>query len=160
MFAEINGNKVVTWPYDYDTLIKQNPDTSFPSGIDFIAMHQGSVAGKAGNALVRVSVKPEPAYNHATHILVPADTPELEGEEWVLGWKMVALTAEQAATASSQKAQQVRAGRNQMLRESDWTQVADAPVDITAWAAYRQALRDVPAQPGFPWEVTWPQQPE
>jgi hypothetical protein len=29
-----------------------------------------------------------------------------------------------------------------------------------AWATYRQALRDVPSQAGFPWEVQWPTQPE
>ena len=35
--------------------------------------------------------------------------------------------------------------RDSMLKESDWTQVADAPVDRQAWATYRQALRDFPA---------------
>jgi len=35
--------------------------------------------------------------------------------------------------------------RDSMLKESDWTQVADAPVDRQAWAAYRQTLRDFPA---------------
>ena len=46
------------------------------------------------------------------------------------------------------------------LTESDWTQVADAPVDQAAWATYRQALRDIPSQAGFPNEVTWPTEPE
>lgn len=53
----------------------------------------------------------------------------------------------------------VRAERNKLLAESDWTQVADAPVDKAAWATYRQALRDISAQEGFPWEVQWPQMP-
>ena len=39
----------------------------------------------------------------------------------------------------------MRKVRNSMLKESDWTQVADAPVDRQAWATYRQALRDFPA---------------
>jgi hypothetical protein len=46
-----------------------------------------------------------------------------------------------------------------LLKESDWTQVADAPVDQSAWADYRQALRDVPQQSGFPQEVVWPTKP-
>ena len=54
----------------------------------------------------------------------------------------------------------VRSQRNQKLTETDWTQVNDAPVDKAAWATYRQALRDVPTQSGFPWDVTWPTQPE
>lgn len=49
--------------------------------------------------------------------------------------------------------------RNDLLKKSDWTQVADAPVDQEAWAAYRQALRDLPSQEGFPNEVTWPTEP-
>lgn len=54
----------------------------------------------------------------------------------------------------------VRNERNALLTESDWTQVADAPVDQAAWAEYRQALRDIPQQEGFPWAVEWPTQPE
>lgn len=53
----------------------------------------------------------------------------------------------------------VRQKRNDKLTASDWTQVADAPVDQEAWAAYRQALRDLPSQEGFPNEVTWPTEP-
>jgi len=54
----------------------------------------------------------------------------------------------------------VRSDRDKRLADCDWTQVADAPVDKTVWATYRQSLRDVPQQPGFPWNVTWPSQPE
>lgn len=54
----------------------------------------------------------------------------------------------------------VRADRDRRLAASDWTQVADSPVDKAVWATYRQALRDVPAQAGFPWNVQWPVQPE
>ena len=53
----------------------------------------------------------------------------------------------------------VRTDRDGRLAASDWTQVSDAPVDRAAWAAYRQALRDVPQQPGFPLSVTWPVPP-
>jgi hypothetical protein len=44
----------------------------------------------------------------------------------------------------------MRSLRNSLLRDCDWTQLADAPVDREAWAAYRQALRDFPAtwEPG------------
>lgn len=57
-------------------------------------------------------------------------------------------------------ADQVRAFRLMLLEASDWTQVADAPVDKEVWATYRQALRDVPKQPGFPETVDWPRIPE
>lgn len=74
-----------------------------------------------------------------------------------------ATAAEQEAAYRAQKdaeqAGSVRDQRTQKLKDSDWTQVADAPVDQAAWATYRQALRDVPSQAGFPWEVQWPVAP-
>lgn len=57
-------------------------------------------------------------------------------------------------------ADRVRVQRNALLAASDWTQIPDAPVDKSAWAAYRQALRDIPQQSGFPNSVTWPSKPE
>ena len=53
----------------------------------------------------------------------------------------------------------VRAERTKKLAECDWTQLADAPVDTTAWATYRTELRDITAQVGFPHDVTWPVEP-
>lgn len=63
-------------------------------------------------------------------------------------------TAEQDVEAA------VRNERNRLLSESDWTQVADAPVDQAAWAIYRQDLRDIPKQKGFPMKVFWPVKPQ
>jgi hypothetical protein len=57
-------------------------------------------------------------------------------------------------------AAQIRAQRDQLLTASDWTQMPDAPVDQAAWATYRQALRDIPQQAGFPTDITWPTKPE
>lgn len=75
-----------------------------------------------------------------------------------------ATAAEQEAAYIAMKdeeqAKSVRQQRGEKLKESDWTQVADAPVDQAAWAAYRQALRDISGQTGFPWTVTWPVEPQ
>jgi hypothetical protein len=58
-------------------------------------------------------------------------------------------------------AESIRAERNAKLVESDWTQASDIPqATKDKWATYRQALRDIPQQEGFPWEVQWPNQPE
>lgn len=55
--------------------------------------------------------------------------------------------------------ERMRYHRDRLLAESDWTQLADAPVDRDAWATYRQALRDFPAswKPGP--TVTFPDKP-
>lgn len=60
---------------------------------------------------------------------------------------------------TADKAAEIRAERNSKLSACDWTQLPDAPVDSAAWAAYRQELRDISSQAGFPWEVVWPQEP-
>lgn len=56
-------------------------------------------------------------------------------------------------------AAQVRAKRQVLLTASDWTQVADAPVDREVWAEYRQALRDISNQASFPYNIEWPVAP-
>jgi len=63
------------------------------------------------------------------------------------------------ASKDTEQAKSVRASRDEKLKDCDWTQVADAPVDKAVWATYRQALRDVTAQSGFPWTITWPDKP-
>jgi hypothetical protein len=58
------------------------------------------------------------------------------------------------------QASRVRQQRDQLLFQCDWTQAKDIPDTLsTPWATYRQALRDVPEQEGFPWNVQWPEQP-
>ena len=50
---------------------------------------------------------------------------------------------------NDQKWEQIKLWRNAQLARTDWTQLPDAPVDKAAWATYRQALRDLPAQGGI-----------
>lgn len=55
----------------------------------------------------------------------------------------------------------VRKRRDSMLARCDWTQGDDAPEEVKAlWKPYRQELRDVTEQAGFPFNVTWPEEPE
>jgi len=56
-----------------------------------------------------------------------------------------------------------RIRRNTLLLESDWTQFNDSPLNEEsklAWKNYRQALRDLPEQTGFPNDVIWPVKPD
>ena len=60
---------------------------------------------------------------------------------------------------------QARANRNTLLAESDWTQLPDARAAMGAekaaeWDAYRQALRDITDQSGYPSEINWPVKPQ
>ena len=53
----------------------------------------------------------------------------------------------------------MRYWRDCELARTDWTQVADAPVDKLAWATYRQALRDLPTSNTDPRQIELPAQP-
>jgi hypothetical protein len=83
---------------------------------------------------------------------------QIDGK-WYTKYSVADMDAEAIAAKDAEQAKSVRETRNQKLKDSDWTQVADAPVDKAAWATYRQELRDITAQAGFPWNVTWPDAP-
>ena len=91
--------------------------------------------------------------------------------EWdsVLGMQVDRdATSEEAAyaeqlkqEAANSKGAVVREQRNAKLAATDWSQGVDVPQAIKdKYAAYRQALRDISTQAGFPDSVQWPTQPE
>lgn len=84
----------------------------------------------------------------------------IECPEWAaIGTKYIDGQFIKEAVPTEVLAAEARNQRNALLADSDWTQVPDASVDTTAWAAYRQALRDLPEQEGFPENIVWPEKP-
>jgi hypothetical protein len=82
--------------------------------------------------------------------LTPEEIAELEARD-----------AAYFADADIRKAAEVRSERNAKLAATDWTQAADVPQNVKEiYALYRQALRDLPTQSGFPNQVIFPTQPE
>jgi len=68
----------------------------------------------------------------------------------------------EATARDERQAKSVRQIRDNKLKECDWRAIKALESNIPQefeWAAYRQALRDVPTQAGFPWSVTWPNEP-
>lgn len=75
-------------------------------------------------------------------------------ERDVEGWISVAKELEYKKLADA-----IRDKRNLLLAETDWTQTTDAPLtanETEKYRVYRQTLRDVPEQVGFPYDVAWP----
>jgi hypothetical protein len=106
------------------------------------------------NSCMKVNLfKPHDA---ETEILVPS-SPYIE-DGWVYTVVVRSKTPEETQAYIDAKAANLRAERDRALTTSDWTQVLDAPVDRTAWATYRQALRDLPEHPDFP-NVELPKDP-
>jgi len=81
------------------------------------------------------------------------------GGQWFTKYSVADMDDEAKAAIDAAQATSVRQQRDDKLSKCDWTQVADAPVDKAAWATYRQALRDLPKEAGFPWDMTWPTEP-
>jgi hypothetical protein len=81
---------------------------------------------------------------------------------WRQTWQMVEMTEAEKSEVDVQQANDMRNKRNYFLSGSDWTQVADAPVDQTAWATYRQSLRDITNHVNFPYlaDEDWPVKPD
>jgi len=76
-----------------------------------------------------------------------------QGDNWVEQWVSTPATPEQIADRTTAKSNDIRAQRNELLSESDWTQMPDSPLDLdgkAAWALYRETLRMIPQQTGFP----------
>jgi hypothetical protein len=151
MYVLTNGSVVLKFPYSIVELRNDNTNTSFPS-----PMGEEDLA--AWGVFPVVPQEP-PAYNPATETLGQVD-PVFEDGEWLQSWSVTEADAEEIAERLEEQSSVVRSERNQRLAACDWTQLPDAPVDTTSWAAYRQELRDVTGQAGFPWAVVWPVAPE
>jgi hypothetical protein len=152
MFARIENNQVAEYPLTESAIKMRFPNTSFPT--NFVAA--------LPDGYVRVQPSSQPAEDELK--IITQSQPVLVDGIWTQTWvQSDKYTADELVAFNAKKdldkRQEVRDVRNSKLAKSDWTQVADAPVDQAAWATYRQALRDITGQQGFPWTVNWPETP-
>lgn len=146
MYVKTENGVVTQYPYSYYQLIADNPNTSFPNSMPDNQLDSWGVFP------VTEVTQPTPAPGEIVEEITPA---EINGV-WTQQWNVRAATQQE----TDSQADEVRSQRNQMLYECDWTQLSDAPVNSLDWANYRQELRDVPNQAGFPWSVVWPTPPQ
>jgi hypothetical protein len=93
------------------------------------------------------------SYDNSTQKLVSAAPYIEDGVCYVV--EVVDMTEEDLAQRAETQWQVIRNQRNQLLKDSDWTQLADAPVDKLVWSTYRQELRDI-TQQSDPFNIVWP----
>lgn len=135
--------------YSIKQLKIDNPNVSFPSDLPNELLENFSV--------YKVKLEDMPVLNDFEQIAEQEDSPVLEDGKWVLKFAVRNKTQAEKDEYESQLSIQARDKRDRLLRDSDWTQILDAPVEKAQWATYRQALRDVPQQAGFPQTITWPE---
>jgi hypothetical protein len=151
MFVKATNGEIVKYPYSVGALRRDNPNVSFPKVIpdEVLAEH----------GVYEVKHQPAPDHDPKTHFVEYAPVPTFVGGAWVYAPSVRPLSAEQIAERTASRASAIRLERDRLLAETDWSALSDVSMS-PEMAAYRQALRDVTAQPGFPDNVTWPAKPE
>jgi len=142
MYAKIVNNEVVKYPYGVLDLQVDNPQVSFSLPLNENELNVYNV--------VSVVESQKPSFNSNTEFL--DYNVELVDNVWTVVYFKQQRSEEEVT-------QIMRLKRDNLLKESDWTQLSDASVDSAAWSTYRQALRDIPSQSEFPFNITWPTQP-
>ena len=160
LYVKAIDSQIVAYPYTQTDLIRDNPSTSFPSG------------GISPDSLAEWNVFPvhfadQPEVDPLAQRVVEL-APMYDGQSWIQQWAVEALSQDEINANAAQQAAAVRADRNDKLKECDWvvTKAVDQNAQDNfgiqipvAWSTYRQALRDITAQVGFPWNVTYPEEP-
>ena len=150
MYAKIENNVAVKWPYTKDELRKDNPRTSFPSTIpDELLPDYG---------IVDVFIVNQPQIDYTKNITQKPPLFNTEENRWETTWEVTDAGEEEIQRRTNQETARVRAERNSLLSQTDWRYRRDQTT-TPEWDAYCQALRDVPSQAGFPWTIEWPVAP-
>lgn len=149
-YVKVTGG--VATAYSLRQLRQDNPNVSFPATLTEEIL--------SAYGIMPVTVIPVPEYDAKTHA-VTQDAPANVNGAWIVAWSINALPQAEAEA-------NVRMYRDALLTETDW--VVSKAVEQNAqdglgiqvpqvWLNYRQALRDIPSQAGFPYNVTWPTKP-
>ena len=149
-YALIIDGAVVEHPYTLAKLKKDNPNVSFPAAIPDDVLAAFNVFPVAEQD------KPSAADDEA----IEEAAPEKVDGVWKRKYLKRTLTPEEFDARRQAKAKDMRDKRDRLLADTDWTQLLDAPTATqTTYAAYRQLVRDVTKQAGFPFGVDWPAKP-
>lgn len=141
--------------YSIGQLRQDNPQVSFPQDIP-----NGTLAEWDVYPVTKVDA---PTFDSLTQVCLEDGYDFDTGSQtWKTKWLVRNKTEDEIAQQLARKTLAIRQERNELLRSTDWTQMDDSPlsnIQKATWATYRQALRDVTAQTGFPWTITWPDAP-
>ena len=154
MNVKITNGDVDTYPYNVGQLRRDNPITSFPKQIPAEILESYGVFSVTYTDPPIIDVRTQKAEQQVTPSLVDGD--------WTLGWDVIAKQSSEIDEYDSKTALNVREERGRRLAECDWTQMADSPLTDSKkaeWSTYRQSLRDITGQSGFPFNVTYPTEP-
>jgi len=151
MHVLVNNGNVESYPYTIGNLRRDNPHTSFPKNPSDELLEDFG--------MFRVAKVDRPEYDHTKNIA--EGTPVQINGVWTQVWDVTDASAEEIAERTAQQAQNMRAERDRLIAETDWTGLSDTTMSAEM-ATYRQALRDITDHANFPYleEADWPTKPE
>jgi len=151
-YVKAEGETVLQFPFTLGQLKSENANTSFPRKLSAEVLAQFNVFS--------VTTAPAPDIDDRTQKRGYAEAPTRSADgAWVLGWVVTDKSSEEIEAYDDAKRQGVRSQRDILLSQTDWMALSDVTME-PYWLEYRQQLRDVTAQEGFPYAVIWPTQPE
>jgi hypothetical protein len=153
-YALTDGPNIKVYPFSVDQLRRDNPNVSFPA--------IPTDAQLAEWMVFPVVDAVEPDYDPLTQRVVEGQ-PARSGDAWTQTWVVEQLSVTEVTQAKADALQNLRNERTKRLAESDWTQMADAPLTQAqrkTYAAYRQQLRDLPEKTENLLYPVWPVEPK
>ena len=127
-----------------------------PEEVDFIGeIHEATYTEQGPTPTI---VEDMPSYNVWTQKL--EENVSESREEIRISYSVIDLTPEEQEYMLEEGKKAFRRDRSLRLAETDFVMFSDTPEASQEWLDYRQALRDVPQQPGFPQNIVWPEKPQ
>jgi hypothetical protein len=147
MYLKISNN-TITYPYTLDQLKLEYSNVSFPVNLTNDILKEWEV----------YEVQQTPKPNDYTKNIIEG-TPTLIDETYIQIWNQTDASDSEINYRIEIKWNEIRNLRDQLLLESDWTQLADSPQATNDnWKIYRQSLRDITSQSN-PFNISWPAKP-
>ena len=170
MFVKLTNGNVDQFPYTIGQFRRDNANTSFPAQIpntilrrygvyevteldkpSYDPLVQTLVVGTPTQEVIRMKTEADCTDPETGEVDTDQVGQPLYGNEWE-----VAHTVQNMEQATAEA--NIRAKRDSLLQETDWMALSDVTMSVEM-TTYRQNLRDIPSQAGFPYSVNWPVKP-
>ena len=171
MHVKLTNGQPSQFPYTVGQFRRDNPQTSFPKNIPVEIMRRHGMfpveelTKPVFDPLVQTLVRDEMPHKEVIRLKTEEDATDpitgevdraqvgepIYGNKWLIGYPVEDKPQDQAEEA-------IRSKRNGLIADTDWMALSDNTMS-PAWASYRQALRDITDQAGFPYAVEWPTKP-
>jgi len=142
MYIKVRADGSTVFPYSLSDFRAESPRTSYPADVPEELLN--------GSGVFAVDVSSIPEFDQLTQELTWTVV-QSSSTRWTKQWVAKNLSAGEAG-------RRVRSYREHLLSETDWTALSDVSMS-EEMRSYRQALRDIPDQEGFPHSVVWPVTP-